>query len=314
MQDTRGAQAFVAVAEHRSFTVASRALGVTPSALSQAVRGLEERVGVPLLVRTTRSVRLTDAGQRLFERLGPALRETSAALDEARGSAAIVRGTLRLSVGRMMVPLVIQPVIGPLLAAHPELAIEVSVDDTFVDIVAAGFDAGVRLNESIEQDYTVVRLTSAFRLVVAGAPSYLARRGRPKRPRDLLGHDCLNYRMSSTGAFYAWEFERRGKEEALAVVGRFACNDGPLMLDAALAGHGLVYLHEPALAPHVARGDLALVLEDYAVSVPGLFLYFPRRTGVEPKLRAFIEVAKRVLPPATGVVGAAKRRPASRRR
>ncbi len=293
MDDLRGAQAFVAVAEQRSFSGAARGLGVTPSALSQAVRSLEDRLGVPLLVRTTRSVGLTDAGRRLLQRLAPALRETGAALVEARGSADVVQGTLRITAGRLTVPLIVEPILQALLQRHPALSIEVAVDDRFVDIVAEGFDAGIRLSESIQSDFTVVRLTPAFRLLVAGAPGYFARQGRPRRPRELLNHDCINYRSASTGAFYAWEFQRRGREQQVAVKGRVACNDGAMMLRAALAGLGLVYLHEQALAPHVARGALELVLEDYAVSVPWFFLYFPKKSGLQPKLRAFIDLARR---------------------
>lgn len=295
MHDARGTQAFVAVAAHQSFSAAARALGVTPSALSQSVRAFEARLGVPLFVRTTRSVGLTDAGRRLYERLRRALAEADAALDEARGSADVAQGTLRISSGRLTVPLVIEPVLGPLLAEHPRLSVEVSVDDRFVDIVAGGFDAGIRLSEAIEPDYAVVRLTPPFRLLVAGSPGYFARHGRPRRPNDLLAHDCINFRMPSTGAFYAWEFERRGREQVVAVKGRVSCNDGALMLNAALAGLGLVYLHEQALAPHVASGALDIVLADYAVSVPGFFLYFPQRSSQQPKLRAFIDVARRTL-------------------
>lgn len=314
MDDLRGAQAFVAVAEHRSFSAAARALGLTPSALSQAVRGVEARLGVPLMVRTTRSVSLTDAGRRLLDRLAPSLREVRSALDEASESVDVVQGTLRLSLGRLTVPIVLEPVLAPLLEAHPGLSVEVAVDDRFVDIVAEGFDAGVRLSESIQPDLTTVRLTPPFRLLVAGAPSYFARHGRPERPRDLLDHDCINYRMASTGAFYAWEFERHGREQQIAVRGRVACNDGALMITAALAGRGLVYVHEQAIAAHVARGDLETVLTAYAVTVPGFFLYFPRRGGQQPKLRAFIDTARRVLAPGHAPTPKAAPRSPSRRR
>jgi len=295
MLDPRGIQAFVTVAEHRSFSAAARALAVTPSALSQAVRAFEDRVGVPLLSRTTRSVSLTDAGRRLLTRLTPVLHEAEAALEEARGSTDLAQGTLRISVGGLVAPLVIEPVIGKLLAAHPGLSIEISVDDRFVDIVAGGFDAGIRVRGFIEHDFTIVRLTPPFRFVVAGAPSYLDRRGRPVRPRDLLGHDCINYRRSGTGTFAAWKFERRGQKQEVAVSGRIACNEGSLIQNMALAGHGLLYLPEPALVPHLESGALEVVLQDYAVLISGFFLYFPRRTGLQPKLRAFIEIAKELL-------------------
>jgi DNA-binding transcriptional LysR family regulator len=285
-------RSFVAVAERRGFSAAARVLSVSPSALSQAVRLLEERVGVPLLVRTTRSVNLTEAGRRLYERVAPALRETEAALDEARGSADVVQGTLRITAGRVAVPLVIDPVLAPLLAAHPRLSVEVDVDDRFVDIVARGFDAGVRLHEAIDPDLTAVRLTPPFRFVVAGSPAYLNRHGRPQRPRDLLAHECIGWRLSSTGGLYEWEFERRGREERVAVRGRVMTNESGLMVRAARAGLGLVYLIEQELAPYLDRGELELVLEDHAVRVPGFFFYFPHRAQHQPKIRAFLQTAR----------------------
>ncbi len=293
--DLSGLEAFLTVAEKRGFSAAARSLGVSASALSQAVSSLEERVGVPLLTRTTRSVNLTETGRRLFERARPALRETLAAIDEASASRDIARGTLRITLGRIGAPLLIEPLLAPLLSAHPELSLEVSIDDRFVDIVESGFDAGIRLSEAIAPDLVAVRLTPPFRWVVAGSKEYLARRGRPERPRDLLEHDCIGYRMSSTGALYAWEFQRRGREESVEVKGRLVCNDGGVMLNAALAGLGLVYHSESILAPHVESGALELLLEPYAVKVPGFFLYFPQASRNDPKIRAFIEIARRTL-------------------
>lgn len=303
----------MAVAEHKSFSKAARASGVTASALSQAVRALEERVGVPLFARSTRSVSLTDVGRRLFERVGPAVKETSLALEEARGAVDVAQGKLRITAGRLTVPLVIEPLLPKLLREHPKLEVEIGIDDRFVDIVEMGFDAGIRLSEAIQPDFTVVRLTPPFRLLVAGAPSYFEHHARPRRPRDLLEHDCINYRMASTGAYYAWEFERNRREEQVAVKGRFSCNDGLTMVNAAVAGLGLVYIHEQALAAHLERGELEVVLSDYAVTVPGFFLYFPRRAGIQPKLRAFIEVARSVLGPAGPVASRAALLPAKRR-
>jgi DNA-binding transcriptional LysR family regulator len=297
MHEIRGAQAFVSVAESKSFTAAARSLGVTPSAVSQAVSALETRIGVPLFVRNTRSVRLTEVGQRLVERLRPALHAATSAIEEARGALDVAQGTLRITAGRITAPLVIEPVLPRLLQMHPKLSVEVSIDDRFVDILEAGFDAGIRLNEAIAADFTIVRLTPPFRLLVAGAPGYIKSRGRPRRPADLVNHDCINYRMGSTGTFYAWEFARRGRAQQVAVKGRFACNDGPTMVHAAIAGLGLVYMQEQVLQPHVARGELEVVLEDYAALEAGFFLYFPRRAGLQPKLRAFIEVARQVLRP-----------------
>jgi DNA-binding transcriptional LysR family regulator len=288
-----GLETFVAVARERGFSAAARKLGISPSAASQAVRALERRVGAALLARTTRSVNLTEAGQQLFARVAPALHDATAALNEVTESRGAVKGTLKLTVGRIVLPLAVEPVLPVLLAAHPDLSVEVSVDDRLVDIVEQGFDAGVRLEESIEPDLGAARLVPPFRFVVAGAPSYLARHGRPKQPKALLDHDCIGFRKAS-GILYRWEFERAGREESVAVRGRLVCNDGALMLQAARAGLGLAYLMEPHAAPFVERGELELVLEDYAPRVPGLFLYFARGSERQPKLRAFIDAAKQV--------------------
>jgi DNA-binding transcriptional LysR family regulator len=295
LSQLQGLEVFVAVAQERGFSAAARKLGVSPSAASQAVRGLEERLGVTLLLRTTRSVNLTEAGQQLLARVSPALSETHAALREVKQALGRVQGTFRLTAGRVTVPLVVEPLLGPLLARYPELSIEVSADDRFVDLVEEGFDAGIRLEEAIEPDLTAVRLSPPFRLVVAGAPRYLEKHGRPKKPRDLLAHECITYRLPGTGATYRWELERGGREEQVAVRGRLICNDSTLMRRAALDGLGLAYLLEPEAAPYVARGELSLVLEDYAPRVAGLFLYFPRGAEKQPKLRAFIDTARRVL-------------------
>jgi DNA-binding transcriptional LysR family regulator len=290
-----GLEVFVTVAEKRGFSAAARGLGISASAASQAVRALEERLGVALLVRTTRSVNLTEAGQQLLARVAPALGETHAALRDVKQALGRVQGTFKLTVGRVNVPLVVEPLLGPLLADYPELTIEVSVNDRFVDIVKEGFDAGIRLEEAIEPDLAAVRLLPPFRLLVVGAPSYLARCGRPKTPRDLLDHDCITYRLPGTGSTYRWELERAGREEQVAVTGRIVCNDSTLMRRAALDGLGLAYLLEPEAAPLVARGELEIVLEDYAPRVPGLFLYFARGAERQPKLRAFIDTARKVL-------------------
>lgn len=293
----QGLETFVVVAQERGFSAAARKLGVSASAASQAVRALEERVGVSLLVRTTRSVNLTEAGRQLLTRVAPALAEARAALGELNHVAGSVRGTLRLTVGRIMCPLVVEPVLPALLAEHPALVVDVSVDDRFVDIVEEGFDAGVRLEEAIEPDLTAARLLAPFRFVVVGAPAYLARRGRPKAPLDLLDHECIGFRFSRGAALYRWELERAGREETVAISGRLTCNDSSMMVRAAVAGLGLAYLAEPEAAPYVARGQLELVLEDYAPRVPGIFLYFPRGAERQPKLRAFIDTARRVLRP-----------------
>jgi DNA-binding transcriptional LysR family regulator len=292
----QGLEIFVSVAQERGFSAAARKLGVSPSAVSQAVRALERRVGATLLVRTTRSVNLTEAGQQLFARVAPALNDASAALNDLTQSRGKVKGTLRLTVGRVALPQIVEPVLPLLLAEHPELTVEVSVDDRVVDIVAQGFDAGIRLEEAIEPDLGAARLAEPFRFVVVGAPSYFSRCGRPEQPKDLIHHDCIGFRKSS-GYLYRWEFERGQREEAVAVQGRLVCNDAALMLHSAVQGLGLAYLMEPQVGPLLARGELEIVLEDYAPRVPGWFLCFARGAERQPKLRAFIDAARQVLSP-----------------
>lgn len=283
-----GLVAFAAVAERRGFSAAARVLGVSPSALSQAVRALEERVGTPLLVRTTRSVNVTDAGARLLERAAPHLREAITAMDEVTLGKDEVAGRLRLSVPRDALPVVVEPVLPRLAAAHPRLAVEVSVEDRLVDVVREGHDAGIRLSEAIEKDMIAVRVTPPFRFVVVGSPGYLARAGEPMRPRDLLQHACIRFRSPTTGALYAWELERGGREWELAVDGPITTNDGRVLLSAAREGLGLAYVSEHAAAADVAAGRLRVVLAGYAAAVPGYFLYFAARAREQPKLRALV--------------------------
>ncbi|WP_224250229.1 LysR family transcriptional regulator [Hyalangium gracile] len=289
-----GLLAFVTVAERRGFSSAARALGVSPSALSQAIRNLEARVGVPLFVRTTRSVSLTEAGERLLARGGPSLREALAAVEDASSGGDAVVGRLRLSVPRIAAPVVIEPVLPILRREYPQLSIEISVDDRSVDIVAEGFDAGIRLSEALERDMVAVRASPPFRFVVVGAPSYLEARGMPQVPKDLLTHECIGYRSLTTGTLYQWEFERRGREQQVAIRGSLVCNDASLMMRAAVAGLGLAYVNEQVVAGDVEAGRLRVVLGDYAPEVPGFFLYFPSRAQKLPKLRAFIDAVRSI--------------------
>lgn len=287
-----GLVAFVTVAEKRGFSSAARSLGVSASALSQAIRSLEARVGAALFVRTTRSVNLTEAGERLLARSGPSLREALAAIEEVNTGSDGVSGRLRLTVPRIAVPVVVEPVLPLLRERHPALCVEICVDDRSVDIVAEGYDAGIRLSESLERDMVAVRISPPFRFVVVGAPSYLQGRKRPRIPKDLLSHECIGYRSLTTGALYQWEFERRGREHRIAVRGALVCNDASLMVEAAVAGLGLAYVNEQASSAHVRAGRLEVVLGDYAPSVPGFFLFFPSRARAQGKLRAFIDVAR----------------------
>jgi DNA-binding transcriptional LysR family regulator len=282
---------FLAVAERQSFSAAAAALGVSTSAVSQTVRALEAELGTPLFVRTTRSVRLTEAGSRLVTAAGPALRQLDDALAAARGGAAAA-GTLRITVPHIAVPVVVAPALHRLRAAHPALVVEVQVDDHLVDIVAEGLDAGIRLGERVERDMVMVRVSPPFRFVVVASPAYLARRGTPRHPKDLVDHDCIGYRGPTSGVRYRWEFERRGRELTVEVPSPIVTSDTSLNVQAAVDGLGLAYVDEHTAAPHVAARRLAVVLDDYLPRVPGFFLYFPERARGEPKLRALIEVVR----------------------
>ena len=289
-------QVFLTVARLRSFSGAARELGVSTPAVSQAVRQLEEQLRVTLLTRTTRSVSLTDAGRRLLEGAGPALGQALATLTEVSAQPGETVGRVRLSVPRAAVPYVITPVVPTFRERHPRVEVEVVVEDRFVDIVAEGYDAGVRLSESIERDMVQVRLTDAFRFVVVGAPSYLERHGTPQRPEELLHHECITFRSSTTGALYAWELERGRRNWRVPVRGGVVTNDSRLTVALAEEGMGLAYAFEPSVAEQLRAGRLVRVLEAYAPTVPGFFLYFPSRAQRSPALRLFVDTARELAP------------------
>lgn len=285
-------QAFLAVARHRSFTGAARELGVTRSAVSQAVQQLEKQLRVVLLTRTTRSVSVTDAGRRLVEGAGPALGQLGTVLTEISAKPGEPVGRLRLSVPRAAVPFVIDPVLPAFRARHPRVEVEVAISERLVDIVADGYDAGVRHSEAIERDMVQVRLTDPFRFVVVGTPDYLARHGTPQRPEDLLRHECITFRSQTTGALYAWELERGRRTWRVPVRGGVVTNDGELSVSMAEKGLGLAYAFEPMVAEQLRTGRLLPVLEPYAASVPGFFIYFPSRAQRSTPLRLFVEAAR----------------------
>jgi len=285
-------QAFLAVARHQSFTAAARELGVSRSAVSQSVRQLEEMVRVVLLARTTRSVSLTDAGRRLVDGAGPSLARAAAALTEVAAKPGETVGRLRLTVPRATVPFVIDPVVPTFRARHPRIEIEIVVEERFVDIVAEGYDAGVRLSEAIERDMIQVRLTDSFRFVIVGAPQYLERFGTPERPEDLLRHECITFRERTTGALYAWELERGRRSWRVPVRGGVIASDSALSTRFAEKGLGLAYALEPIVREELRDGRLKIVLERYAPTVPGFFLYFPSVARKSAPLRAFVEAAK----------------------
>jgi len=286
---------FLAVARKRSFAAAARELGVSTSALSQSVRQLESRLGVTLLTRTSRTVATTEAGQRLLENAGPAVEQALESLKTVSARPGEVTGRVRLSVPTAAVPLVLARLLPRFAERHPKVEVEVFVENRFVNMVAEGLDAGIRLSEAIERDMVQVRLTEPGRFVVAGAPSYLERRGTPQEPRDLLDHACICIRSSTSGARYAWELERGKKSWRVPVQGPVTTNDPELMRALAVAGMGLVYAFEPQIADELRRGSLRLVLEPYAAAVPGFFLYFPSRAQVSPALRAFVATARAVM-------------------
>ena len=290
--DLSGLNALLVVAEKRSFTAAAAELRLTPSALSQAVSALEQRVGVRLLQRTTRSVGLTEAGERFLSQLRPAMDGVHAAfeaLDEVRGRPV---GTLRLNVPRLASGWVIEPILAAFLAAYPELRLDIATDDGFVNIVEQGFDAGIRIGEMLDKDMVALRITADMRMAVVGSAAYFSAHGKPKHPRDLHAHDCINYRQISKGTIYRWEFADGGRDIAIAVDGRVITNDADLMVRAALDGAGLAYVTEKSVAKELQAKRLVRVLTAFCPSFPGLFLYYPSRSQLAPKLRALLEFLK----------------------
>ena len=283
-----GVEAFVRVAEHRSFRGAAAELGVTPSAVSQAVRALEGRVGVALFTRTTRSVGLTEAGERFLERARPAYQEILAASDDARDLGSKPSGLLRLAVPRGALPVVLRPLLASFSAAYPEVVVEVAAAGELVDLARDRFDAGIRMGELVAADMVAVRLTQPFRIVVVGSPAYFKRRPRPRTPAELADHACARLRRTD-GSLAPWRLRERGEAVDHAVSGPVIVNDYPTMLDLALDGVALAQVPAPLADAHIAAGRLEEVLAAHAPSTAGVFLYFPHRRQVLPKLRAFIE-------------------------
>ncbi|KUR72034.1 LysR substrate-binding domain-containing protein [Novosphingobium sp. FSW06-99] len=287
--------AFVAVARAGGFREAARISGTSPSGLSEALRRLETRLGVRLLHRSTRSISPTQAGAQLLARLSPALAEIGAALDAIHADSNAPAGTLRLNVPANVARTVLPDIVPPFLRAHPHIRVEVVVEDSFVDILASGADAGIRYEERLEQDMIAVPIgPRTQRLVTAAAPSYLAARGRPLHPRDLLGHACLRLRFSS-GATAIWEFEKGDETLRLDPPGPLLVQPGSacdLLLDAALAGLGVICLFEDWLAPHLRSGALEVLLDDWTTPFTGPKLYYSGRRQVPPPLRAFIDFTR----------------------
>jgi len=287
-----GVEAFLCVAQHRSFRKAAAELGVTPSAISQAVRTLEARVGAALFIRTTRSVGLTEAGERFLARAKPAFDELIAAGEAARDLGGRPAGLLRLAAPRAVVPLILEPLIASFCRAYPDVEVEIAAGGELVDLATGGFDAGIRLGQFISPDMVAVRLTPPLPLVVIGSPAYLEGRKPPARIADLRDHACLRYRRSD-GSIAPWTFLDGNKALEVVVSGPLIAHDYPTLLGAAMQGVGLAQLPEPLAAAPIAEGRLQALLTGFRPMTPGVFLYHPGKRQVLPKLRAFIDHIRR---------------------
>jgi len=286
-----GVEAFLSVADHRSFRKAAAELAVTPSAISQAVRALEGRVGAALFIRTTRSVGLTEAGQRFLAHAKPAFQELVAASEAARELGQRPTGLLRLSAPRAVVPILLEPLIASFCRAYPQIEVEIAVSEKLVDLAAEGFDAGVRLGQFIDADMIAVRLTPPFPLAVVGSPEYLSASKPPERVADLRAHACLRMRRSD-GSIAPWPFVDGDRAIEAAVSGPLIARDYQTLIGAAIHGLGLAQVPAPLASAPIADGRLQALLTPFAVTTPGVFLYYPARRQVLPKLRALIDHIK----------------------
>ena len=284
-----GLVVFVAVAEAKNFRVAGERLGVSASAVSQALRKLEERLGVPLVHRTTRSVSLSEAGERLFGTARSAVADVETAVAAVTELGDAPRGTLRLLVGTAVDPVLARLPLADFLTTHAHVRLDLVVSDAVVDIVAAGFDAGIQLGEVIDRDMIAVPVTGDIRMTVVGAPSYFARRPKPKHPRDLVEHECLNWHPAPEALPYRWEFTEGGRELAIAAPGRVLSTDSSVNIGLARDGLGLTIVYEDQVRDEIARGELVPVLEKFCEPFPGYYLYYPHRRHASPALRALID-------------------------
>lgn len=283
-------KAFAAVVERASFARAADHLGLSPSALSQTIRQLEERLGTRLLNRTTRSVAPTVTGEQLYGRIAPLIREMAEAVTEATASAGKTSGTLRINTLGMAARQIIAPRLRRFHDAHPEVTLDIVVDDGLSDIVTGRFDAGIRVGARLEKDMIAVRLTPDVKMMAVASPDYLERRGTPRSPADLHDHDCINWRLEFDGRAYRWEFSKKGKQLEIAVEGPLVTNHSGTGVAAALQGLGIAYAFDlECFDEHLARGRLVQVLADWSISRPGLFLYHPSRRHLPAALRAFID-------------------------
>jgi DNA-binding transcriptional LysR family regulator len=288
-----GLMAFWKVAQHRGFTSAAAELEVSPSALSQAIRQLEARLGVRLLNRTTRSVSLTEAGEAYLARIGPAVTQVIEASEDMNVLQGRPAGTLRLNAARVSVTLVLQPILADFLEEYPNIQLELTNDEGFVDIVERGFDAGVRLGESVHQDMVAVPLTGPLTMGVVASPEYLRRVPAPRHPNELARHNCIRFRFGATGRIHKWEFQVEERLIEYEVKGNLTTSDTTFNLDAALDGIGLAYMFEALALPHIHAKRLKRVLSAFSPTFPGFYLYYPNRQHQSTKLKALIDYVTR---------------------
>ncbi len=285
-------RAFIAVARESSFTKAAARLGVSASALSHTIRGLEERLGLRLLTRTTRSVSTTEAGERLYRSIAPHFEQIRVEVDALSELRDKPSGTLRISSGWHAVETILRPQMATFLPEYPDINIEISINDGFIDIVGEHFDAGVRLGESISKDMIAVRIGPDWRFVVVGSPAYFARRSPPDHPGDLTSHQCINLRLPAAGGLYAWEFEKGGRELDVRVGGQLTFDSIGPILNGAVDGLGLAFVPEDLARPHVDSGRLQGVLEDWCPNVQGYHLYYPNRRLASPAFVRLVETLR----------------------
>lgn len=289
--DLRELTALVAIVSHRSFRRAADDLGLSPSTLSHMMRTLERDMGVRLLHRTTRSVAPTEAGERLVSRLQPLLRDIEAALAEVNNFRNLAAGTLRINSSEIAARQLFKFVVPAFLARFPQVSLDIVTEGRLVDIVAEGFDAGVRLGEAVPQDMVAIRFGGETRFIAVASPAYLAARQIPRVPDDLKDHSCIRFRLPS-GKPYRWEFEKHGQEISIDVPGMLTLDHMELMAEAAVDGLGIAYISDRSAQAYIERGALVSVLDDWCPPIPGLFLYYPGHRLVPPALRAFIDVLK----------------------
>jgi len=284
--------AFLAVGQERSFTRAAAKLGVSQSALSHTIRGLEEGLGIRLLTRTTRRVAPTEAGERLLHTIGPRLEEIEAELDALRDLREKPAGTIRITATEYAADTILLPKLAKLLPVYPDIRVEIVIDYGLADIVAERFDAGVRSGEQVAKDMIAVRIGPDMRMAVVGAPSYFKTRPEPQQPHDLINHNCITLRLPTHGGLYAWEFEKDGRELRVRVAGQLTYNTTAQMLNASLAGLGLAYLPEGWAQPHLAKGRLKRVLEDWCLPYSGYHLYYPSRRQLTPAFALLVNALR----------------------